>query len=104
MSIATATHILIDDAGVAWIDGTKTKVLEIVMDKLTYGWSPEEISFQHYGTLSLSQIHAAFSYYYDHQAEIDADIAKQAKDYEAQRLGAPETPGRAKLRALGLRP
>ena len=73
MSAALASHIRVDDSGIAWIDGTNIKVLEVVLDKLTYGWSPEEISFQHYETLSLGQIHAAFSYYYDHQAELDAD-------------------------------
>jgi hypothetical protein len=35
-----------------------------VLDKLAYGWSPEEIHFQH-PALSLAQIHAALSYYYE---------------------------------------
>jgi hypothetical protein len=43
--------------------------------KQAHGSSPEEISFQH-PHLSLAQIHAALSYYYDHQQEIDAYIER----------------------------
>jgi uncharacterized protein (DUF433 family) len=60
----TATeHIHLDKRGVAWIDDTNTKVVEVVLDKLAYGSSPEEIHFQH-PHLSLAQIHAALSYTY----------------------------------------
>jgi uncharacterized protein (DUF433 family) len=59
----TATaHIHLDARGVAWIDETNIKVIEVVLDKLAYGWSPEEIHFQH-PDLSMAQIHAALSYY-----------------------------------------
>jgi len=40
---------------------------------MAYGWSPEEMHRQH-PHLSMAQIHAALSYYYEHQAEVDADI------------------------------
>jgi hypothetical protein len=40
-----ATQIELDDRGVAWIGGTKVKVTEVVLDKIAYGWSPEEIIF-----------------------------------------------------------
>jgi len=53
------TQIELDDRGVAWIGGTKTKVIEVVLDKIAYGSSPEEIHFQH-PHLSLAQIHGAF--------------------------------------------
>ena len=67
---AVASHIEIDDQGVPWIAGGNTKVIEVVLDKLAYGWSPEEMHLQH-PHLSLAQIHAAFSYYYEHQEELD---------------------------------
>jgi len=67
------THIEIDGQGVAWVGGTKVKVIEIVLDKLAYGWSPEEIHFQH-PNLSLAQIHAALTYYYENQPHFDAEI------------------------------
>ena len=40
-----ASQIEIDDQGVAWIAGANTKVIEVVLDKLAYGWSPEEMHF-----------------------------------------------------------
>ena len=52
--------IEIDEKGVPWISGANTKVVEVVLDKLAYGWSPEEIHFQH-PHLSLAQIHASRS-------------------------------------------
>jgi uncharacterized protein (DUF433 family) len=54
------------------------KVVEGALDKLAYGASPEEIHFQH-PHLSLAQIHAALSYCYDHQQEIDSYIERQRK-------------------------
>ena len=54
------SSIEIDQQGVAWIVAANTKVIEVVMDKLAHGWSPEEIHFQH-SHLSLAHIHAALS-------------------------------------------
>jgi uncharacterized protein (DUF433 family) len=68
-----ATQIELDGRGVAWIGGTKVKVTEVVLDKISYGWSPEEIHFQH-PHLSLAQIHAALTYYYENQSHLDAQI------------------------------
>lgn len=60
-----SAHIKRDARGVAWIDDTNTKVIEVAQDMIAHGWSPEEIHFQH-SHLSLAQIHAALGYYYDH--------------------------------------
>jgi len=76
--------IEIDDEGVAWISGANTKVVEVVLDKLAYGWSPEEMHRQH-PHLSMAQIHAALSYYYEHQAEVDADIERRNRYAEEMR-------------------
>lgn len=103
MPTITATHIELDDAGVAWITGANTKVIEVVLDKLAYGWSPEEIHFQH-SYLSLAQIHAALSYYYDHQTELDAEIARRRQEVEALAAQAKDSPGRQRLRRQGLLP
>lgn len=61
MSSIAARHIEIDERGVAWITDAKIKVIEVLLDKLAYAWSPEEMHFQH-PTLSLAQIHAALTY------------------------------------------
>ena len=70
MPVEAATHIWLDDRGVAWIDQANVKVVEVVLDKLAQGSSPEEMHYQ-YPHLSLAQIHAALAYYYDHQSELD---------------------------------
>jgi hypothetical protein len=47
MAAVVSTHIEIDEKGVVWITGANVKVIEVVLDKLAYGWSPEETHFQH---------------------------------------------------------
>ena len=102
MPTLAASLIEIDDRGVAWISGTKVKVIEIAIDKLAHGSSPEEMALQ-YPHLSLGQIHAALSYYYEHQMEFDAQIVNQLKEVEALAGAAKDSPLRQRLRALGLR-
>ena len=52
------------------------------------GLSPEEIATQ-YGHLSLAQIHAALAYYFDHQAELDGEIAQIVKYVEEVKAQHP---------------
>ena len=103
MTTAASTHVRFDDRGVAWIDDTKTKVIEVVLDQIAHGWSPEEIHFQH-PHLSLGQIHAALSHYFDHKAEMDAEIQRSVARVDELRRQAGESPIRKKLRALGKLP
>src|ERR1700757_4392548 len=81
---SVASPIELDDRGVAWITGANTKVVEVVLDKIAYGWSPEEMHRQH-PHLSMAQLHAALSYYYEHQADIDADIERGYREVEELR-------------------
>jgi uncharacterized protein (DUF433 family) len=90
------SHVVIDDDGVARIDGLRTKVIQIALDKITQGWDADEIHQQH-PYLSLGQIHAALSYYYDHQAELDAEIDRRDKEAERMRAEAPRQPTRREL-------
>jgi uncharacterized protein (DUF433 family) len=100
MTAVTLSLIELDDNGVAWIRGTKTKVIEVALDKVAYGWSPEEIHFQH-NYLSLAQIHAALAYYYEHQVEFDAAMIDQAKRAKAWAEESKDSPGRRRLRDQG---
>lgn len=104
MSTVVTAPIEIDDKGIAWLTGIRIKVIEVALDHLAHGWSPEEIFFQHYGQLSMAQIHAALSFYYAHQSEFDDEIAKSADEVKRLRAEAGETPGRKRLRHLGLLP
>ena len=101
MSMIAHPHIKLDEQGVAWIDDTNTKVIEVVLDRLAYGWSPEEIHFQH-PHLSLAQIHAALAHYYDHQVTLDAEIARQEETIRRLRREAGDSPLVARLKARGL--
>lgn len=102
MTALIPMHIHLDEHGVAWIDNTKIKVIEVVLDKLAHGSSPEEIHFQ-YPHLSLAQIHAAFAYYYDHQAELDTEIQRRWEEVNALAAQETESPLRKRLRLLGQR-
>jgi uncharacterized protein (DUF433 family) len=93
---SVAFPIELDDRGVAWITGANTKVIEVVLDKIAYGWSPEEMHLQH-PHLSLAQIHAALSYYYEHQEELDADIERRHKEVEKMAAESADSPLRHKL-------
>jgi uncharacterized protein (DUF433 family) len=100
MPVLATAHIRLDERGVAWIDDTNTKVIEVALDMIAHGWSPEEIHFQH-SHLSLAQIHAALGYYYDHKAELDEQIQRSARDVERLRTQAGESPLRKRLRDMG---
>src|SRR6266436_859047 len=99
MSTASSSHIRRDDQGTVWIDETNVKVMEVVLDKLAHGWSPEEIHFQHPG-LSLAQIHAAFSYYYENQQRLDAEIELRRREVEKLATDLVDSPLHQKLLAL----
>lgn len=89
MGTATTTyeHIAIDDDGVPVIAGANTKVLELVLDVMAHGSSPEELHYQ-YPHLSLGQIHSALAYYWDHKDEIDTDIERRYERVERWRREA----------------
>lgn len=102
--MATATtyeHITLDSTGVPTITGTKTKIVEIVMEVKAYGWSPEEIHFQH-PYLSLGQIHSALAYYWDNRASIEMDISQRTAKVERIQRETSSHSIREKLQEKGL--
>lgn len=60
------------------------EVIELVIEHLAYGWSPEELRFQH-PYLTLGQIHAALAYYWDNTSLFDQEIAGQLRRVEELR-------------------
>jgi uncharacterized protein (DUF433 family) len=103
MPVVAIEHIDVDARGVARIVGKRTKVIQIVMDRMAYGWGPEEIHAQH-PHLSLSQIYAAFAYYYDHKAELDAQIEADIRRADEMRAQAGESAIVQKIKRLADRP
>ena len=93
-------HIVLDEAGIPIITGTTMKVIELVLEQTAYGWSPEELHFQH-PYLSLGQIHSALAYYWDHKEQLDQDIARRRARVEELRRTTPPSPLINRLKAQG---
>ena len=92
-------RIDIDDRGRARVAGTRAKVSAIVIDHVHNGLSAEEIA-QAYPYLSLVQIHAALSFYFEHQAEIDREIESGRIQAEALRREWDSPEYRDRIRTL----
>ena len=98
MAIAAIEHIDVDEKGVARIKGSRSKVIQIVMDTMN-GMGPQEIHAA-YPHLSLAQIHAALAYYYEHQVEIDAQIMSDWQEVNELAAQQPESPLRQRLKQI----
>jgi uncharacterized protein (DUF433 family) len=68
--------------------GHRIKVKHIADWYERQGLSPAEIVEQH-PTISLSQVHAALAYYYDHRTEIEAEQAEEDRLFEQLKAGQP---------------
>ena len=64
--------------GAPVIDGTRTRVLDIVIAFEHKGLSPDEI-VDHYPQLDLGDVHAALSYYYSHTDELKKALKRKDK-------------------------
>ncbi len=101
MSLRTSEykHIALDNEDRPVIQGTRLKVRDLVRAHLAHGWSADELAWQFQG-VTLAQVHGALSYYFDHQAEIDEDIAR-AREFEREMEGRQQDdPVAQKLRKL----
>jgi uncharacterized protein (DUF433 family) len=94
-------HIVLDEQHVPVLTGTNTKVIELVVEQMAYGWSPEELHFQH-PHLSLGQIHSALAYYWDHQEVLDRDIERRQTLIDQLQRTATPSALRNRLKAQGL--
>ena len=96
------SHIVHDDQGRAWIDGSNVKVIEVVLDHLAYGWSPEEIHWQQ-PHLSLGQVYAALAYYHDHRDAFDAMVKQGLESADVASKASGHSPAALRLRAISAR-
>ncbi len=103
MSLTETRHIRLDGSGVAWIDDTNVKVVEVVLDKLAHGSSAEEMHLQ-YPHLSLAQIYAALSYYHDHQSGFDQQIERELAEVDDLAAKTADSLLRKRLRKAGKLP
>ena len=98
MSALAYAHVELSSDGVPLIEGTTTKVIEVALDRLAHHWDADEIQRQH-PHLSLSQIHGALSYYYDHEEELNRDIEHRSSTVESIRQRRLNPALQAQLRA-----
>ena len=98
----TYEHIVLDERGIPHIEGTTMKVIELVLDTFTYGWSPEEAQYQH-PYLSLGQVYSALAYYWDHKDMLDADMAQRLAYVDDVQRQTPPSTLHMRLRQQGLR-
>ena len=89
-------HIVLEDS-VPFISGTQMKVVELVEQSRAWSWNPEELQ-AHHPFLGMGQIHSALAYYWDHKAELDADIERRSRFVEEIRREAGPSPLAEKLR------
>jgi uncharacterized protein (DUF433 family) len=94
-------HIILNKKAQPVIKGTKIKVIELILDKVAYGWSPEELQYQH-SELTLGQVYSALAYYADHQEELDEEIEIQLKRVDQLRESVRPTPLVKRLKAKKL--
>lgn len=94
-------HILLDEKEAPIIAGTNMKVIELVLERMAYGWSSEDLHFQH-PYLTLGQIHSALAYYCDHQEQLDSDIETRLKNVKEIQIQNISTPLRDRLKTKGL--
>jgi uncharacterized protein (DUF433 family) len=94
-------YVQLDDRGIPCITGSTMKVVELITAHFVHGWSPEELHFQ-YPHLSMSQIHSALAYYWDHKQEIDADREQRYQFSENLRHEAGESSFVTRLKQQGL--
>lgn len=94
-------YIELNEQNVPIVAGTTMKVIELIRTHIAYGWSPAELHLNH-RYLTMSQIHSAFAYYWDHKEELDADMQRRFEYAEKLRKEAGESALAKKLRAQGL--
>jgi uncharacterized protein (DUF433 family) len=70
------------------IAGHRIKVQHVALWHERLGRNPDEIVAEHPG-LTLGDVHAALSYYYDHCDEIDADIRSDEECADALKAQSP---------------
>jgi len=79
------------------IDGHRITVADIAIWYERMGMSPDEI-VSTYPTITLSDVHAALAYYYEHREPIDADVRAGEEAAEKLRAGQPSIFEKARQR------
>lgn len=74
-------HIVVGDDNIARISGTTLQVAQLIEEHHAFGWSAEELRFQH-PSLTMGEIHSALAYYWDNKEEIDLAIKQRLARFD----------------------
>jgi uncharacterized protein (DUF433 family) len=77
--------------------GHRIKVKHVAIWYEQQGMTPEEIVAT-YPTITLAQVHAALAYFYDHRAEIEAEMAEEDRMFEELKAKQPSILEKAQAR------
>jgi uncharacterized protein (DUF433 family) len=102
-AVVAPPQIIVDENGVAWIEDTTTKVIELALTKKVTGWTPEKLQAE-LPHLSLAQIHAALAFYHANRDELDREIERRKTWAEEMAAQAGESPFVKRMRAIGKLP
>jgi uncharacterized protein (DUF433 family) len=100
MTPVRETHIYLDEGGKGWVRRAGVSVRELIESFHAYGGKAEEL-VRHFPHLTLSEVYAALTHYYDHRAEIDEEIKRGREFAEQLRKETPEGEATKRLRAAG---
>lgn len=102
MSTVSYPHIEVNDSGQAYIvgEGFRFKVRLLVQEHVAWGADAAKLQEGH-PELTLSQIHCALAYYYDHKSQLDSDIAEGLALAEQMRAEQAPSSLTEKARAVG---
>ncbi len=81
-------HVRFDADGAARIDATRYKVLHLAAEHYHHGWTAEELLRQH-PDLRPEQVYSALAYFYDHHAELLAQLKGSLQAVERVRPTQP---------------
>ena len=103
MTTVSVGHVVIDDRGRARIEGSRIRVIDLVMARMANGWTPEELQ-QQYAHLTLAQVYGALAYYHANKEKLDNEIRESGELADRLRAEAGETPFVKRMREAGKLP
>ena len=71
-------HLEQHENGTVYVAGTGFKLLPLISEHVYWKWGPEQMVAQHPG-LSLGAAHAVLSYFYDHEADVRAEMDRRRR-------------------------
>jgi len=97
----TYPHLEFPDGGAARLARLpRIRVAQIVMGYLAHGWSVDEMCRQ-YPHLQPAEVHAAMTYYFDHQQQMDEEVRADLEEAAPPKNDAERSPFYVRMRAQG---